>query len=87
MHLFTIKYIFQRILAITEDLFLVRRLSKKGKVRIAPADVITSARRCQTLGVIRTSLINVVIGTAIILGFLPHRFVSLYRNERSHIHS
>ncbi len=68
---------------IAEDLFLVRRLAKKGKVRLVPADVITSARRWQTLGVIRTSLINVVIATACILGVSPHRFVFLYRNERS----
>jgi rSAM/selenodomain-associated transferase 2/rSAM/selenodomain-associated transferase 1 len=71
---------------IAEDLYLVRRLSKKGKVRIAPASVITSARRWQTLGVLRTSLINVLIATACSLGFSPERFVSLYKNEKLRLH-
>ncbi len=71
---------------IAEDLYFVRRLSKKGTVRIVPAPVITSARRWQTLGVIRTSLINVLIATACNLGFSPKRFVSLYRNDKSHLY-
>jgi rSAM/selenodomain-associated transferase 2/rSAM/selenodomain-associated transferase 1 len=69
---------------IVEDLFLVRRLAKEGCVRIVTAPVITSARRWQTLGVVRTSLINVVIATAVTLGFSPRRFVSLYRNDKTH---
>ena len=68
---------------VSEDLLLVRRLAKEGSVRIVPAPVITSARRWQTLGVIRTSLINVVIATAVTLGVSPKRFVSLYRNLKS----
>ena len=64
---------------IAEDLYLVRRLFKKGKVRLAQAPVITSARRWQTLGVVRTSMINVLIATACSFGFSPHRFVSLYK--------
>jgi rSAM/selenodomain-associated transferase 2/rSAM/selenodomain-associated transferase 1 len=71
---------------IAEDFFLVRRLAKKGKVRIARAEVITSARRWQTLGVIRTFLINALIATALIIGFSPKRFVSLYKNDKSHLH-
>ena len=72
---------------ISEDLLLVKRLAKEGKVRMVPTPVITSARRWQTLGVLRTSLINVLIATAISLGFSPNRFVSLYRNNKSHHHS
>ena len=64
---------------IAEDLYLVRRLLKKGKVRITQAPVITSTRRWQTLGVVRTSMINVLIATACSLGFSPHRFVSFYK--------
>jgi rSAM/selenodomain-associated transferase 2/rSAM/selenodomain-associated transferase 1 len=71
---------------IAEDLYFVRRLSKKGKVRIAPAPVITSARRWQTLGVLRTSMINVLIATACNLGFSPQRLVSLYKNDKSRLH-
>ncbi len=71
MHLFTIKYIFQPIFSIAEDLFLVRRFTKEGKVRIARAPVITSARRWQTLGVIHASLINV--GFALPFALCPMR--------------
>ena len=68
---------------ISEDLLLVKRLAKKGKVRLVSAPVITSARRWQSLGVIRTSMINVVIAAAISLGFSPNRFVHLYRTDKS----
>lgn len=71
---------------ISEDLLLVKRLAKKGKVRLVPAPVITSGRRWQTLGVLRTSLINVVIATAISLGFSPNRFTHLYKNNKTHHH-
>jgi len=71
---------------ISEDLLLVKRLAKKGKVRLVSAPVVTSARRWQTLGVIRTSLINVIIAAAISLGFSPNRFVHLYRTDKSRPH-
>lgn len=69
---------------ISEDLYLVRRLLKKGKVRIAPVPVVSSARRWQALGVTRTTLINVLIATALIIGLSPQRFVSLRRIDKSH---
>ncbi len=72
---------------IAENLFLVRRLAKEGKVRIVQAEVINSARLWQTLAVLRTSLINVVIAAACTLGVSPQRFVSLYRNEKSRLQS
>jgi rSAM/selenodomain-associated transferase 2/rSAM/selenodomain-associated transferase 1 len=71
---------------IAEDLYLVRRLFKQGKVKIASTPVITSARRWQNRGVVRTSLINVLIATSCSLGFSPKRFVSLYGNERARLH-
>ena len=46
---------------IMEDLGLVRRLKRLGTIRIAPAAVITSARRWQELGIIRTTLLNQVM--------------------------
>jgi uncharacterized protein len=68
---------------IAEDLFLVRHLAKEGRVSIVPAPVVTSARRWQTIGVIRTSLINVVIATAVTFGVDPRRFVYLYRKDKT----
>jgi rSAM/selenodomain-associated transferase 2 len=52
-------------LAIMEDFELVQRLRKKGKIAIAPVAVITSARRWQRLGIVRTTLLNQLI----ILGY------------------
>jgi uncharacterized protein len=67
---------------IAEDLFLVRRLSKKGRIRIAPVHVVTSARRWQTLGLFRTTLINQVILAGLCLGISPSTLSSLYRVSR-----
>ncbi|MCF8062888.1 MAG: TIGR04283 family arsenosugar biosynthesis glycosyltransferase [Deltaproteobacteria bacterium] len=47
--------------AIAEDLLLVRRLARWGRIRIADRAVVTSARRWRSLGVLRTTLINQVI--------------------------
>ncbi len=51
-----------------EDFDLLRRLRKKGKIRIVSAGVRTSPRRWTRLGVIRTTLINQVIILAHYLG-------------------
>ena len=64
---------------IAEDLFLVRRLSKKGRIRTAPVHVVTSGRRWQTLGLFRTTLINQVILACCFLGISPSTLSSLYR--------
>jgi rSAM/selenodomain-associated transferase 2 len=52
-------------LPIMEDYELVKRLQKLGKIRIAPAKVLTSSRRWQKLGICRTTAIN----QGIILGY------------------
>lgn len=44
-----------------EDITLVRRLKQAGTIRLAPAAVVTSARRWQRLGVLRTTLLNQVM--------------------------
>jgi len=67
---------------IAEDLFLVRRLSKKGRIRIAPVHVVTSGRRWQTLGLFRTTLINQVILAGCCLGISPSTLSSLYQVYR-----
>ncbi len=70
---------------IAEDLFLVRRLSKKGRIRIAPAHVVTSARRWQTLGLFRTTLVNQFVLAGLCLGIslsTLSSLSSLYRVSR-----
>lgn len=69
-------------LPIMEDFELVRRLRRKGKVAIAPASVLTSARRWEKLGVLRTTLLNQVIIAAYLLGVSPARIVRWYRGDR-----
>lgn len=69
--------------SVAEDLLLVRRLSKRGIIRISPAEVITSARRWLTFGMLRTTLINQVIVSCCCLGVSPHALASLYQTPRA----
>jgi len=64
---------------IAEDLFLVRRLSKQGRIKIAPAHAVTSGRRWKTIGILRTTLINQVILAGCCLGIAHPTLASLYR--------
>jgi len=65
---------------IAEDLFLVRRLFKQGNICIAPVYAVTSARRWRTLGLFRTTLINLAILAGCYLGFPPHVIAKLHRS-------
>lgn len=56
---------------ILEDLVLIRRLRKKGRIRIVPFPVMTSARRWQEQGVWKNTLINQFILLSYYLGFSP----------------
>jgi rSAM/selenodomain-associated transferase 2/rSAM/selenodomain-associated transferase 1 len=82
--LFILKSVFESVgsfpeVPIAEDLFLIRRLSKYGRIRIAPAHALTSARRWQTLGLFRTTLINYIILIGCWLGVSPGALASMYR--------
>ena len=63
---------------IMEDFELVRRLNKRGKVSIAPAAVVTSARRWNERGIWATTAINQVLIVAYSLGISPKLLVRLY---------
>jgi len=66
---------------IMEDFVLMRRLRDRGRVVTLSDAAITSARRWQHLGVIRTTFMNQIM----ILGFLGgmpiQRLERLYRNQ------
>ncbi|NJP10507.1 MAG: glycosyltransferase family 2 protein [Leptolyngbyaceae cyanobacterium RU_5_1] len=64
---------------IMEDFELVQRLRKRGRIAIAPAPVTTSARRWQTLGILKTTLINQWILMAYFLGVSPATLAQWYR--------
>lgn len=88
--LFILKSVFESVggfpeVPIAEDLFLIRRLSKYGRIRIAPAHALTSGRRWQTLGLFRTTLINQIILIGCWLGVSPGALASMYRftNKKS----
>jgi uncharacterized protein len=66
-------------LPIMEDFEFIRRLQTKGKIAIAPAAIMTSARRWQKLGVLKTTLINQLIIAAYFLGLSPERLARWYK--------
>lgn len=69
-------------LPIMEDVVLVKRLARKGRFVVADARVVTSARRWENLGYVKTTLRNVLIMAAYFLGASPHRLARWYQRER-----
>jgi rSAM/selenodomain-associated transferase 2 len=68
---------------ILEDLDLVRRLRKMGRLTILDACVVTSARRWNEVGRLRTTLINQIVVFAYLVGRSPEHIAAFYRGERS----
>ncbi|HEY9650675.1 MAG TPA: TIGR04283 family arsenosugar biosynthesis glycosyltransferase [Coleofasciculaceae cyanobacterium] len=66
-------------LPIMEDFKLMQRLKRRGRITILPAAVLTSGRRWQKLGVIKTTLINQLIILGYFLGISPSQLVQWYR--------
>lgn len=66
-------------LPIMEDFELMVRLKRQGRIAILPASVLTSGRRWQKLGVVRTTLINQLIIAGYFLGVPPTQLVCWYR--------
>jgi len=67
---------------IMEDFELIRRLRRRGRVVIAPVPILTSARRWENLGIVRTTLINYAIPLAYYLGASPSRLARWYYGKR-----
>jgi hypothetical protein len=66
-------------LPIMEDYELSRRLHRRGRIELADASAVTSARRWQTLGPWRTTWINQTIVLGYHLGVSPERLARWYR--------
>ncbi|MEA5468953.1 TIGR04283 family arsenosugar biosynthesis glycosyltransferase [Spirulina sp. 06S082] len=62
-----------------EDFEFVRQLRKAGRIYIVPHPVLTSGRRWQKLGVLKTTAINQVIILGYFLGVSPYRLAQWYR--------
>ncbi len=71
------------ILPIMEDFQFIKGLQKQGKIRLASASVLTSPRRWENLGVIRTTLINQMIIIGYFLGISPIKLKQWYRQSRN----
>lgn len=72
-----------REIALLEDLDLVLRLRKMGRLALIAAPALTSARRWQSLGVARATLINQLILLAFFCGLNPDRLAIWYRRSRN----
>jgi rSAM/selenodomain-associated transferase 2/rSAM/selenodomain-associated transferase 1 len=66
--------------AIAEDLYFARTAARHGRIALAPAAVITSARRWRRLGALRTTLINTIIAAGCLAGVAPDRLAPMYRS-------
>ncbi len=71
-----------RRLSIMEDFDLVRRLGRRGRVRIVRARAVTSARRWRSIGPWRTTLLNQAIIVLYYLGLPQGRISALYNRPR-----
>lgn len=66
-------------LPIMEDFELVLNIKKRGRIAIISAPVITSGRRWQKLGVVKTTILNQLIIAGYYLGIPPQLLSKWYR--------
>ena len=69
-------------LPVMEDFELIRRLKGRGRIVIAPAAVLTSARRWEKLGAVRTTFINQLMIIGFYLGFEPSSLARWYHRKK-----
>ena len=64
-----------------EDFEFIRRVKRRGRVAIANAAVVTSGRRWQRLGLLKTTLINQAIIAGYRLGVPIEKLARWYRQR------
>lgn len=69
-------------LKLMEDLYLMKRLKRQGRIALLDARVKVSARRWQRKGVVRQTLRNWTLITLAHLGVSPNRLARFYSNVR-----
>jgi uncharacterized protein len=69
-------------LPIMEDFELVQRLRRRGRIVTLPQAALTSARRWQRLGMVRTTLINQIMIAGFLMGMPIQRLHRLYAQTR-----
>lgn len=72
---------------IMEDFELIRQLRKIGQITIISLPVLTSGRRWQKLGILKTTLINQIVIIAYLLGVSPEILAEWYSGDikKNHI--
>ena len=65
--------------SIAEDYYLVRRLTRRGRLGIVPASVVTSARRWQSRGLIYNAVINQIMALGFIFRVPPDKLAAMHR--------
>lgn len=85
--LFMRKALFEQIggfpdVPIAEDLFLARKMKRRGRIALTPGSAVTSGRRWRTVGIGRTTLVNYRIAIGCMLGRDPRRLAPLYNKDR-----
>ena len=71
-----------REIPLLEDVDLVRRLRRIGRLKVLPVPVVTSSRRWKQLGVWKTTWINQMILTGFFLGIPPRILARWYYRIR-----
>ncbi|MGB3507732.1 MAG: TIGR04283 family arsenosugar biosynthesis glycosyltransferase [Microcoleaceae cyanobacterium] len=66
---------------IMEDFELIRQLRKRGRIEILSVPVLTSGRRWQKLGILKTTLINQIVIISYLLGVSPEILAQWYRGQ------
>ncbi len=66
---------------IMEDYIFIKQAAKRGKIQTLNEAVITSARRWQRLGVLRTTITNQLMIAGYHLGIHPQTLAELYRKK------
>ncbi len=66
---------------ILEEIPLLRRLRRHGKIALAPVSVTTSARRWQQLGILRTTLINQLMLAGMLVGVSTRQLAKFYYRD------
>jgi rSAM/selenodomain-associated transferase 2/rSAM/selenodomain-associated transferase 1 len=64
---------------IAEDLYLVRKMARNGRIAMAPVAAVTSGRRWRRLGPLRTTLVNTLVAVGCLAGIPQERLSPLYR--------
>jgi hypothetical protein len=67
---------------VLEDLDFIRRLKKRGRIAVLSPPVVTSPRRFEHRGIVRTLAVNWLIFALYFLGVSPYRLSRLYQESR-----